>query len=108
MSGGLRQVEARTVKAELEIPAFGHCSKVEGVAEGKTIKYSGKYSSSNCVTEAVESLKPGRYEWTAGPGPNPKFTGTSEITTLETVGKAKVKCTSGSSSGEYKTAKTET
>jgi len=108
MNGGLRQAEARIVKTEEEIPEFGHCVKVEGVAEGKVIKYNGKYSNSSCVNEAVETLKPGKFEWSTGPGPNPKFTGTSEITILETVGKAKVKCSSGSSSGEYKTAKTET
>lgn len=108
MNGGLRQSEARIVKSEQEIPEFGHCVKVEGVAEGKTIKYNGKYSNASCVNEAVETLKPGKFEWSTGPGPNPKFTGTSEITSLETVGKAKVKCSSGSSSGEYKTAKTET
>jgi hypothetical protein len=108
MNGMLEQAEARIVKTEQEIPLLGRCTKVVGVKEGKIIVYGGKYSSSNCVTEAVESLKPGKYEWAAGPGPHPKFTGTIGVTTLETVGKTKVVCTSGSSQGEYTGVKTET
>jgi hypothetical protein len=107
MNGMLEQTEARTVKAEQEIPEFGRCTKVEGVTEGKITVYGGKYSSSNCVTEAVESLKPGKFEWAVGPGPSRKFAGTGEITTLETVGKTKVTCSSSSSQGEYTGAKTE-
>jgi hypothetical protein len=108
MNGSLEQVEARTVKTELEIPQFGRCTKVEGVKEGRTITYGGKYSSSSCVTEAVESLKPGKFEWSVGPGSKRKFTGTIGVTTLETVGKTKVTCTAGSTQGEYTGAKTET
>jgi hypothetical protein len=108
MNGMLEQAEARIVKTEQEIPLLGRCAKVEGVKEGKTVTYGGKYSSSNCVTEAVESLKPGKYEWSIGPGPKRKFTGSIGVTTLETVGKTKVTCTSGSSQGEYTGVKTET
>jgi len=108
MNGSLEQTEARIVKTELEIPLFGRCTKVLGVKEGKTVIYGGKYSSPNCVTEAVESLKPGKYEWSAGPGPKPTFTGTIGVTTLETVGKTKVVCTAGSSQGQYTGLKTET
>jgi hypothetical protein len=106
MNGMLEQADARIVKTEQEIPLFGRCTKVEGVKVGKTTVFSGKYSSSQCVTEAVESLKPGKYEWAAGPGPNKKFTGTTEITKLETVGKAKITCSAGSSQGEYTGLKT--
>jgi hypothetical protein len=106
MNGSLMQAEARIVKTESEIPLFGRCTKVEGVKEGKTTIYNGKYSSANCVTEAVESLAPGKYEWTAGPGSHRKFTGTGELTTLETTGKAKVKCSVVSSSGEFTGQKT--
>jgi hypothetical protein len=107
MNGMLEQAEARTVKAEQEIPEFGRCTKVEGVTEGKITVYNGKYSSSSCVTEAVESLKPGKFEWAVGPGPNRKFAGTGLASTLETVTKAKITCTASSSQGEYTGAKTE-
>src|SRR5205823_4080520 len=106
MNGSLMQAEARIVKTESEIPLFGRCTKVEGVKEGKITIYNGKYSSSNCVTEVAESLAPGKYEWTAGPGAHRKFTGSGTVTTLETVGKAKVKCTGVTSAGEVTGQKT--
>lgn len=106
MNGGFIQAESRIVKTESEVPLFGRCTKVEGVKEGKTTIYSGKYSSANCVTEAVESLAPGKFEWAAGPGTHRKFTGTGELTTFETTGKAKVKCTGASNAGELTGQKT--
>jgi hypothetical protein len=108
MNGSLEQTEARVVKTEQEIPLFGRCTKVEGVKEGGVTVYHGKYSSSNCVTEAVESLQPGKYEWAAGPGPKRKFTGTGLTTAFETVGKNRIACTSSSAEGEYTGLKTET
>jgi hypothetical protein len=107
MNGSLEQTESRIVKTEQEIPLFGRCVKVEGVKEGKVIVYNGKYSSSNCVTEAFESKQPGKYEWSAGPGPNRKFTGTGLTTAFETVGKTRIACTATSSEGEYTGTKTE-
>ncbi|MCW3069474.1 MAG: hypothetical protein JWL67_2099 [Solirubrobacterales bacterium] len=108
MNGSFIQADSRIVKTETEIPQFGHCVKVEGVKEGKTVTYSGKFSSANCVTEAVESLKPGKFEWHVGPGAHPKFTGAGAVTTFETVGKTRVVCSSNSSQGEYTGPKTET
>ncbi|MCW2969865.1 MAG: hypothetical protein JWO23_992 [Solirubrobacterales bacterium] len=107
MNGSFLQADARIVKTETEIPEWGHCVKVVGVKEGKTTTYSGKFSSANCVTEAVESFAPGKYEWVVGPGPHPKFAGTGEITSFETVGKTKVLCSSSASNGEYTGPKTE-
>jgi hypothetical protein len=108
MTGSTSQTESRIVKTETEIPEFGRCTKVEGVKEGKVTVYGGKYSSASCVTEAVESLKPGRFEWAVGPGPNRKFAGSGLAATLETVTKAKITCTTSASHGEYTGAKTET
>jgi hypothetical protein len=107
MSGSVINAESRIVKTEAEIPQFGHCAKLVGVKEGKITKFGGKYSTSNCVTESAESLTDGRFEWTPGPGPNPKFTGEGAISSFETVGKTKVLCSANSSSGEYTGPKTE-
>ena len=108
MNGSFLKAEARIVRMENEIPEFGRCSKVEGVKEGKVTIFSGKFSSANCVTEAAESFKPGKFEWTAGAGAHPKFSGSGEtISTFETGGKTKVTCLTKSNSGEYTGAKTE-
>jgi hypothetical protein len=95
------------VKTESEIPQFGHCIKLVGVKEGKITTYSGKYSTSNCITESAESFAAGKYEWIPGPGPHPKFTGEGALSSFETVGKTKVACASSASHGEYTGQKTE-
>jgi hypothetical protein len=107
LDGSLMQAEARIVRTEQEIPQIGRCMKMEGVKEGKTTVFGGRFSSANCVTEAVESLKPGRYEWSPGPGANRKFSGTLARVTLETVGKARVLCGSGAAHGEFTGQRTE-
>ena len=107
LSGSLAQAEARLVKAEQAIPQFGRCTKVEGVKEGKTTVFGGRFGEASCATETVESGKLGRYEWTPGPGPKQKFTSTVGKVTLETVGGVKVTCVSGSGQGEITSLKGE-
>jgi hypothetical protein len=50
----------------------------------------------------------GTYNFLPGPGTAPKLSGHLGATTLETTGKAKISCSSGSSVGEYTGAKTLT
>jgi hypothetical protein len=107
MAGSFEEAESRIVKTEQEIPQFGRCTKVPGVKEGGTVKYSGRFISASCVTEIAESNEPGKFEWSPGPGPKPQFSGTVLKTTLETVGKHKIKCLEGTSQGEYTGLKTE-
>jgi hypothetical protein len=107
LNGSLSEAEARIVRTEQEIPLFGRCEKVEGVREGKTITYPGRYSAAGCFTEALESLKPGRYEWSPGPGRMGGFSGASGRVTIETSGGTRILCESGSARGDYTAAKTE-
>jgi hypothetical protein len=95
--------------ASAALPEFGRCTKVEGVMEGKKTVYHGDYKSANCIKPSPG--KTGKYEWLAGPGAEPKWTGFSEnpeSVTLETVGHAKVKCGEAILEGEYTGPKTET
>lgn len=105
MTGTTEEANAQIMRAVAPLPDFGRCQKVAGVAEGKKLTYHGAYLTSACTTESGEHT--GKYEWTPGPGPNPKFTGTSKALTLETVGGTQVLCSAGSNEGEYTGAKTE-
>jgi hypothetical protein len=105
-TGVTEEVSRRTVKDVLPLPDFGRCVKVLGETVGKEIRYHGGYLTAACTAPSVTN--DGKYEWVPGPGPSPKFTGTSPATTLQAVGGNPVKCTSSSESGEYTGAKTET
>lgn len=105
MTGTTEEANAQIVRAVAPLPDFGRCQKVEGVAEGKKLAYHGAYLTRTCTTESGE--RTGKYEWTPGPGPNRKFTGTSRALTLETTGGALLICAAGSNEGEYTGPKTE-
>jgi hypothetical protein len=106
MEGQLEEAEARTVKTEQELPQFGRCVKAF-VKEGKTTTYKGRFTNANCTQETAESPEPGKYEWSPGPGPKAKFSGTLARVTFETLARNKVSCPAGASSGEYTGLKTE-
>jgi hypothetical protein len=81
-------------------PEFGRCLKV-----AKGVK--GKFSNASCTASATE--KAFAYEWSAGPGPNTKFTlAFKELTAikLETTTKKLISCTGATGSGEYTGSKT--
>jgi len=106
MNGVTEQVSRRIVKAVLPLPDFGHCVKLPGTAEGKTLHFNGAYDDAKCTSLSLPIE--GKYEWVAGPGPKPKFTGKTGVVTLQTVsGKTNIKCTGGSDTGEYTAPKTE-
>jgi PKD repeat protein len=79
------------------LPAIGRCLP----ASGRT----GEWVGPKCTHDAHGK---GRYNFFSAPGPKPKITGTLGAGTLETVGKARVTCSGGSTAGEYTGAKTET
>jgi hypothetical protein len=91
MNGTIQLAGAGIVREEAALPELGRCQKHEG----------GRFVSANCIARFTS-----KYEWAAGPGPNRKFTGTGASTTLQTVGKVKVKCSGSTSSGEYTGSKT--
>ncbi len=84
MTGTTEEANAQVVRAVAPLPDFGRCQKIAGVSEGNKLTYHGAYLTSACTTESGEHT--GKYEWTPGPPPNHKFTGTSKALTLETVG----------------------
>lgn len=105
MTGTTEEANAQVVRAVAPLPDFGRCQKIAGVSEGNKLTYHGAYLTSACTTESGEHT--GKYEWTPGPPPNHKFTGTSKALTLETVGGTQLLCSAGSNEGEYTGAKTE-
>ena len=106
LTGTLSEASATAVRRQREIPEFGHCVKAPAEKEGKVTVYHGLYINSGCTYES--GLKLGKYEWIAGPGPNPKFSGSAKSATLETVGGSKIKCLESTNSGEYTGTKTAT
>jgi len=80
------------------LPALGRCVKA-------AVKKTGEWRGSHCVGFAHGK---GAYNFLPGPGAGQKFTGQLGALTLETVGKAKITCNSGSAQGEYTGAKTLT
>jgi hypothetical protein len=78
------------------LPAIGRCVFVE---------HGGEWVGRKCTYEAHGK---GHYNFLSGPGPKRKITGALGAATLETVGKAKVTCSGGSTAGEYTGGKTET
>lgn len=84
-----------TAPAFAAAPEMGRCLKVEAVKEGTKTVYHGGYTNSGCTT--VSAPKTGKYEWYPGPGTKTHFKGEgTTVATLETVGKAIVKCTGNS------------
>jgi hypothetical protein len=82
-----------------ELPEIGRCLKVAGVA-------THRYATGSCTTRS-EGENTGRYEWKAGPGPNPGFTGTAETSYLETVGKTTLQCHAGTARGQFTGRRTD-
>jgi hypothetical protein len=106
MNGVTEEISAQVVRAERPLPDFGRCEKAKGVLEGKKTVFHGAYTSAACTTEAEE--KTGKFEWTTGPGPSKKFSGTGTKVSLEGVGHSLVSCTASTNEGEYTGPKTET
>jgi hypothetical protein len=82
--------------ASAALPELGRCAK--GASP------TGAYKYKSCVIPAPGHT--GAYEWEPGPGAKPKFSALIGLVTLETVGKATVKCGSGQFSGEWTGPKT--
>jgi hypothetical protein len=99
LSGNLEITGARITKVELALPELGRCVKVPAEKEGKVVVHHGFYESTNCTIE--NGFKTGLYEWEPGPGAAPAFTEEGKAVTLETAGKAKVRCLESHGSGEY-------
>lgn len=82
-----------TSASALEPPEIGRCVSHAG----------GKYINNTC-TKAVKGKAVGSFEWEPG-AIKTKFTGVGGVGTLETVGLAKVTCTSEASRGEFTSSK---
>ena len=52
--------------ASAALPEIGRCVKVEGVKEGHTTKFDGKYSDHKCTRASATSK--GKFEWEPGAG----------------------------------------
>jgi hypothetical protein len=99
MTGFTESANALLVKAVLKLPELGRCVKAA--------THQGNFYDSSCISE-TGPVREGKYEWLPGPGAAGKFKGVSNAMTLETLGKTKIKCTAGSSEGEYTGPKTQT
>ena len=80
------------------LPALGRCVKA-------AVRKTGEWIGPRCVGFAHGK---GAYNFLPGPGTGKKFTGSTGAVSLETVGKAKVTCSSGTAAGEYTGSKTLT
>jgi hypothetical protein len=80
------------------LPALGRCVKA-------AVKKTGEWRGAQCVGFAHGK---GADNFLPGPGAHNKLTGQLGAVTLETVGKAKITCSSGSAQGEYTGSKTLT
>ena len=87
----------------LSVPDFGRCVKVSPEVVGKKTVYHGGYTAATCLV--TSGTHTGKYEWYAGVS-KAGFTSTGAAVKLETVGKAKVACTSEEGSGSITSAKT--
>jgi hypothetical protein len=106
LTGTLEQATTTAVARQRTLPELGRCKKVVGEKVGKTTVYHGLYVNSGCTYES--GLKLGKYEWTPGPGPSNKFSGSGKVTSLETVGGSKISCLESTNAGEYTGTKTAT
>jgi hypothetical protein len=82
--------------ASAAVPEVGRCVP----APEKTGEYAGK----GCI--GLAKNKKGAYNFVAGPGPKPKFEGTSAETPVLEMPKLKIVCSVGTFNGEYTGAKT--
>jgi hypothetical protein len=80
------------------LPSFGRCVKA-------TAKRTGEWEGARCINYAHGK---GTYNFLPGPGAAPKVSGGLGATSLETTGKAKISCASGTGVGEYTGARTLT
>ncbi len=88
-----------TAPPEEELPEIGRCVKLK--------KPTGKYQGASCTTKSVGEDS-GSYEWSFEPGTARSFTFKNGSATLETVGKAQIKCAENTYSGEYTGSKKAT
>jgi hypothetical protein len=95
-STGSDQSFATTQPTE-ELPEIGRCTKLKHP--------TGKYSNAGCTIKS-EGEDSGSYEWSLGPGAANSFTFKNGTATFETVGKAQIKCSENTYSGEYTGQKT--
>ncbi|HXR57837.1 MAG TPA: hypothetical protein VN747_00825 [Burkholderiales bacterium] len=86
---------AASATATAEVPEFGRCVP----AEGKT----GEFTGASCTRPAAGK---GKFNWVPGPGPKPKFEGTSESVPLLQMGSLTISCAAATFNGEYTGAKT--
>jgi hypothetical protein len=98
LNGSLELTTPNAVVAQAALPELGRCVKVVGEKQGKHIIFHGRYIDAGCV-ESTPAAN-GKFEWMPGAGALKKFKGLSGASTLETVGKEKLVCTSNSQ-GEY-------
>jgi hypothetical protein len=83
--------------AQAAAPELGRCIK-KAKAEG------AGYSNVGCTATTGGLAK---YEWAPGPGVKPSFTSKEGKSTIETVGKGKITCTSDTDAGQYTGATTD-
>jgi outer membrane protein assembly factor BamB len=88
------------------LPELGRCAASTPTTEGKVKIYHGGFTDKGCT--AVSEAKSGKYEWSSGPGAARQLAGTIGKATLETIGKAKITCTGGTSSGEVTSVQSQT
>jgi hypothetical protein len=94
--------------ASAALPEIGRCVKLEGVKEGHTTKYNGKYSNRKC--SRTSSTETGKYEWLGGAPEGEKgfeSPGTLEPATLETANGTQIACKNSKMFGEYTSPTTE-
>jgi hypothetical protein len=106
LNGSLAAASVTAIQAENALPEIGRCFKVPSEKVGKEVSYHGGYVDSGCVEKNEGHF--GKFEWLPGPGAGNKFTGSGKAVTLETTGKAQIKCLNSQSSGEYTGTKTAT
>ncbi len=105
LTGTLAAASVTAIQAQEVLPELGRCVKAPSEKVGKETIYHGGYVASDCVEKNEGHL--GKFEWI--PGAVAKhFTGSSKAVTLETTGKALIKCLASSSSGEYTGTKSAT
>jgi hypothetical protein len=98
-----------TANASAALPELGRCLPVEGVKEGKKTVFHGAYTDRGCTHPVKAGHGNGKYEFTAGPGAENKFSGIANEPepVLETTGGTKIECSVMIVKGEYTGAKTE-
>jgi hypothetical protein len=106
LNGTLAAASSVAVKAQAVLPELGRCVKVPSEKVGKETIFHGGYVDSGCVEKNEGHF--GKFEWLPGTGSGKKFTGAGKAVTLETTGKAQVKCLGSANSGEYTGTKTAT